>query len=255
MTSPEVVIGDPAPGKRLVAIARRKEHAMKSRTLIWLIAIAISGLLGSSASLVAQDQAKHDSRELHHYVVTTLGTLGGGFSSGNGLDSRGSVAGTSNLPGDATEHAFIWQKGVMTDLGTFGGPNSDSSEGPGINDSDEVVGFMTIVQVAPEASVDEPLQAAKGLTRIGVAKVIDPSPHHLIHLLNKLCGRNRCPPLGEVFDPSSDIALCALAGKDVDVPLAAFGRAALHELKPDEVESIDQLRDPSLFAIDRQSHP
>ena len=98
---------------------------------------------------------------------------------------------------------------------------------------------MTIVQVAPEASVDESLQAAKGITRIGVAKVVCPSPHRLIHLLNKLSGRNRCPSLGEVLNPSSDIALRALAGKDVDAPLAAFGRAALRELKPDEVESLD----------------
>src|SRR5215472_2246871 len=43
--------------------------------------------------------------------------------------------------------------------------------------------FATKVQVAAKASVDEPLQAAKCLARIGVAEVIDPSPHRLIHLL------------------------------------------------------------------------
>jgi len=83
--------------------------------------------------------------------------------------------------------------------------------------------FMAKVQVSAKASVDESLQAAKGLARIGMAKVINPSPYRLIHLLNKLGGRDRRPPLGEVLDPSSNVALRGLAGKDVDVLLAAFG--------------------------------
>jgi hypothetical protein len=66
---------------------------------------------------------------------------------------------------------------------------------------------MAKVQVPAKASVDESLQAAKGLARIGMAKVINPSPYRLIHLLNKLGGRDRRPPLGEVLDPSSNVAL------------------------------------------------
>ena len=121
----------------------------------------------------------------------------------------------------------------------------DIDDSPGIQSRIRIVlpseasTFMTIVQVTPKASVDKALQASKRIACIGVAEVVHPSPHRLIHLFNKLCGRNRCPPLGEVLDPSADIALCAPAGKDVDAPLAAFGRAALRELKPDEVESLD----------------
>ena len=114
--------------------------------------------------------------------------------------------------------------------------------------------FTTKVQEPAKACVDESLQAAKCLACIGVAKVVYPSPHRLIHLLNKLCGRHRCPPLGKVLNPPTDIALRDLAGKNVDVPLAGFGRATLHELEPDEVKPFGQLRDPSLFAIDRQPH-
>src|SRR5215471_4551740 len=110
--------------------------------------------------------------------------------------------------------------------------------------------FMTKVQVPTKASVDESLQAAKGLACIGMAKVIDPSPYCLIHLVNKLGGSDRCPPLGEVLNPSTDVTLRGLAGKDVDVLLTAFGRTPFHELKPNEVEPFDQLRDPGLFAID-----
>src|SRR6266481_3262502 len=101
--------------------------------------------------------------------------------------------------------------------------------------------FMAKVQVPAKASVDESLQAPKGLARVGMAEVIHPSPYRLIHLLNKLCGPDWRPPLGEVLNPSSDVALRSLAGKDVDVPLAAFRRTSLHELEPDEVESFDQL--------------
>ena len=57
----------------------------------------------------------------------------------------------------------------------------------------------------------------------GVAEVIDPPPCRLIHLLNKLCGRDWRPPLGEVLNPPTDATLRGLAGKDVDVLLAAFG--------------------------------
>ena len=73
----------------------------------------------------------------------------------------------------------------------------DVDDSPGIQSRirillpSEASTFMTVVQVAPEANVDESLQVAKSLTRIGVAKVIYPSPHRLIHLLNKLGGRNR----------------------------------------------------------------
>ena len=39
---------------------------------------------------------------------------------------------------------------------------------------------------------------------------------------------------------------------DVDVQFATVGRASFHELKPEEVKPVGQLRNPGLFAIDRQ---
>src|SRR5271157_1178046 len=62
--------------------------------------------------------------------------------------------------------------------------------------------FAAIVQIPAKASVDESLQAPESVAGTGMAIVIDPSPQRLIHLLYKLRGPDRRPPLGEAFDPS-----------------------------------------------------
>src|SRR6266478_8407352 len=87
----------------------------------------------------------------------------------------------------------------------------------------EASAFTAIVQIAAKASVDESLQAPKSVTGIGVAIVVHPSPHRLIHLFDKLRGPDWGPPLGEAFDPSPDVALGGFAGMDIDVQFAAVG--------------------------------
>ena len=74
-----------------------------------------------------------EAQRLPHYTVTNLGALGGSASNGyGGVTNRGWVSGDSFLPAhgtepaDATEHAFVWRDGVMTDLGTLGGLNSST---------------------------------------------------------------------------------------------------------------------------------
>jgi probable HAF family extracellular repeat protein len=37
------------------------------------------------------------------------------------INNRGQIVGESDLPGDTATHAFLWQNGVMTDLGTLPG--------------------------------------------------------------------------------------------------------------------------------------
>jgi probable HAF family extracellular repeat protein len=64
------------------------------------------------------------------YNVVDLGTLGGTFSIAYGINDKGEIDGFSTIPGDSATHAFVAQNGVITDLGTLGGPNSLSYVGP-----------------------------------------------------------------------------------------------------------------------------
>jgi probable HAF family extracellular repeat protein len=68
------------------------------------------------------------------------------------MNNKGEVDGISTLPGDQNTHAFLWRDGVMIDLGTLGGPNSNGDTGSqfGPNASSEVVGFA-------ETSIPDPL--------------------------------------------------------------------------------------------------
>ena len=74
------------------------------------------------------------------YEVEKLASLGGTPSRGNAINASGSVAGYSNLPGNATRHATYWHGGSITDLGTLGGPNSTVAW-PGINDRGVIAGI------------------------------------------------------------------------------------------------------------------
>jgi probable HAF family extracellular repeat protein len=58
------------------------------------------------------------------YEVTKLASLGGTVSSGNSINDRALIAGTSNLAGDTSQHAAAWLGSLIFDLGTLGGPNS-----------------------------------------------------------------------------------------------------------------------------------
>jgi probable HAF family extracellular repeat protein len=69
-----------------------------------------------------------------------LGSLGGTFGGAGWINERGQVVGSSNLPGDLTQHPFLWNQGLLTDLGTLGGSFGSAIH---VNDAGEVVGFAT----------------------------------------------------------------------------------------------------------------
>ena len=115
--------------------------ALKSRLLTYFAAVAVTLSIGLTAlaQLAAQDAGVGEQEQ--HYKLTVLGTLGGTFGGEAwGVNNRGSIAGHSGLP-DQTYHAFFWQRGVITDLGTLGGPNSNNSGSSPLNDKGAVSGF------------------------------------------------------------------------------------------------------------------
>ena len=122
---------------------------MKSRFLMCLIAATLFVALAIPVSLAAQE---HPTRH-HQYTVVDIGTFGGPasyinnqFSLGapNQINSRGTTVGAAATsipsPGNSNTaicegldgilpfvfHAFKWQDGVVTDLGTLPGPDNCS---------------------------------------------------------------------------------------------------------------------------------
>jgi len=72
-------------------------------------------------------------------TVTDLGNLGGQLNIATAINNHGQVVGFSNLPGDKfVLRAFVWQDGVMTNLGVF--PGDVHSLAIGINDKGQIVG-------------------------------------------------------------------------------------------------------------------
>jgi probable HAF family extracellular repeat protein len=96
---------------------------MQSRILTYVTAMLSYAALAAPVPVAAQ--AQQEPNQQSHYRVLNLGQLGGTFSSGNGVNDLGWVMGSSELPGNTSQHAALWRYGLTAlDLGTLGGPNS-----------------------------------------------------------------------------------------------------------------------------------
>jgi probable HAF family extracellular repeat protein len=90
-----------------------------SRPVAALIALLVAAALAAGASGGSQ-------RTFSGYSVQELGSLGGTYRVGTSINNTGWVAGIAAVPsGDV--HAALWRFGSVTDLGTFGGPGTNSA--------------------------------------------------------------------------------------------------------------------------------
>lgn len=80
----------------------------------------------------------HVSSSRAVYMITDLGTLGGGTSHATDINNNGQIIGYShNEALDNHERAFMWERGVMKELGSMG---YERSEAASINDKGQIVG-------------------------------------------------------------------------------------------------------------------
>ena len=82
---------------------------------------------------------------------------------GEHLITGGQVIGTMNLAGDLIPHPFLWDRGVLTDLGTLGGANGEAYW---INDAGEIVGRADLAGTTHHHAV---LWKKGTITDLGVA--------------------------------------------------------------------------------------
>lgn len=113
-----------------------KNHV--SRTKLFPFA----GLALALAFVMAPAWGQRHTQRPPHYTFTDLGTLSGGnFSLAYDIDNRGRIDGFSTTTlsdGTVVTHAFVSHPGGLIDLGTLGGPNSQTFSG--LNDEVQVPG-------------------------------------------------------------------------------------------------------------------
>jgi probable HAF family extracellular repeat protein len=113
---------------------------MAAMLLIAMLQYAHALTIVTVACLIIALQFCAGTHAAVRYSVTDLGTLGGAYSVGSGINATGQVTGNSTTE-SGNSHAFLYDGSTMHDLGTLGGVQST---GLGINSAGNVVGDSLI---------------------------------------------------------------------------------------------------------------
>ena len=135
---------------------------MKSPKLNCIIAMGLFAALMLPVQLFAQDKQQHQHK-FHHYLFIDVGTFGGPesfFQEDSGvLNNNGALVGWADTaipgypefcfnPGDGFySHAFQWQDGTLSDLGTL--PGGNSSQAVWVTSNGLITGYSGNGQLDP----------------------------------------------------------------------------------------------------------
>lgn len=132
-----------------MTISLHHTHRRLCGALLLSATLALPALTQAPAHLVSA------SSGAPMYTITDLGTLGGAVGRANAINNQGQIVGGSlnttpdpTTPGSTEARAFLWNRGVMTDLGTLGGPDANQINGnvtgaTGINERGQITGGAT----------------------------------------------------------------------------------------------------------------
>ena len=132
-------------------------------------AVASDNQAASTESAPVSVAVVADPTNTPSFTLTDLGTLGGANSSAAAIDRIGRVTGSSQLARNSeVRHAFVWQSGVMRDLGTLG----NQSFAVAINGAGTVLGATSFSGGNQnQAFLWNPIEAMVALPTLGVPAV------------------------------------------------------------------------------------
>jgi len=126
---PSSTFSDVRLSRMNLSFTKGKEKTSMNR--IPLLSTLAVTLLATSISMSAQ---QGQNPEATRYVITDLGSLGGGFSYSSGINNRDHIGGSSTMP-NGTLQAYLWTADTgMRPLGTLLGGSNSGASGPNASD-------------------------------------------------------------------------------------------------------------------------